>query len=294
MNSRQLQYAVQLAETGSFSKLAELLNVTQPALSKQILALEKELGVKLFKRTNSIVTPTPAGMHFVGEAKELLYKQDQLLRAMQQYKSGDKGEIVIGVTPFRSAYLMPDIVKKLVAKFSGLRVKLVEEGSEQLRHDAADGKFDFAIVNLPVDDSVLEVMPIEPDRLVLTVPKPLCEKHGLKDGKVDFSKCAKLPFVVVSATQEMRVLFDKLCVSCNIHPKISAEVTGLTTAWELAQEGVAATLLPLQFVKTRSDNGSVSLFELRNDTSLRQPAVVLKKGQFKSKYTEYAIKLLEN
>ena len=294
MNSRQLQYAVQLAETGSFSKLAEALNVSQPALSKQILALEKELGVKLFKRTNSIVTPTPAGVHFVREAKELLYKQDQLTRAMQQYKAGDKGEIIIGVTPFRSAYLMPDIVKKLVNKFSGLQVKLIEEGSEQLRHDVADGKFDFAIINLPVDDSVLDVMPIEPDRLVLTVPKSLCEKHGLKEGKVDFSKCAKLPFVVVSATQEMRVLFDKLCVSCNIHPKISAEVTGLTTAWELAQEGVGATLLPLQFVKTRGDNGNVSLFELENDTSLRQPAVVLKKGQFKSKYTEYALKLLEH
>ena len=53
MNSRQYQYAVQLAEVGNFSKLAEALNLSQPALSKQILALEKELGVKLFKRANN-------------------------------------------------------------------------------------------------------------------------------------------------------------------------------------------------------------------------------------------------
>ncbi len=293
MNSRQYQYAVQLAEVGSFSKLAENLNLSQPALSKQILALEKELGVKLFKRANNSVTPTPAGTHFINVARELLYKEDQLIKSMMQYKSGDKGELIIGATPFRSSYIMPSLVQRLTEKFPGLQVKLVEEGSEFLRHDAAEGKFDIAIINLPVDDSVLEVAPLEPDHLVLLVPNKLCEKHNLAGDSIDFSDCSKLPFVVVSATQEMRVLFDKLCVSSNVHPKITAEVTGLVTALEIASSGVAATLLPKQFVRSRAGKGEFTLFELNDNTSLRQPAVVRKKGQFKSKYADYAIKLLE-
>jgi len=280
MNSRQLYYAVQLSEVGSFSKLAEALNVSQPALSKQILSLEKELGVKLFKRANTFVSPTPAGVHFVREAKEILYKEDQLIKSMAQYKQGDKGELVIGVTPFRSSYLMPSLI-------------LVEEGSELLRHDAAEGKFDFAVVNLPVDDSVLEVTPLEPDRLVLVVPNTLCEKHNLKGKNISFAKCTSLPFVVVSATQEMRILFDRLCVSLSVNPKICAEVTGLVTALEIANSGVAATLLPKQFVNSRNQQDNLTLFELTDNTSLRQPAVVRKKGQFKSKYAEYAIELLE-
>lgn len=294
VNSRQYQYAVQLAEVGSFSKLAENLNVSQPALSKQILALEKELGVKLFKRSNNSVVPTPAGVYFVREAKELLYKEDQLTKAMAQYKSGDKGELVIGVTPFRSSYLMPSLVKELTDKFSGLQVKLVEEGSEFLRHDAAEGKFDIAVINLPVDDSVLEVTPLEPDRLVLVVPNKFCEKQELRGESVDFADCEGLPFVVVSDTQEMRVLFDKLCVSLNVHPKIVAEVTGLVTALEIAKSGVAAALLPKQFVNSRAEGGDFTLFEINDNTSLRQPAVVRKKGQFKSKYADHAIKLLES
>lgn len=292
MNSRQLHYAIQLSEVGSFSKLAENLNVSQPALSKQILALENELGVKLFKRTSNLVTPTPAGAHFIEQARQLLYKEDQLVKSMMQYKSGSKGELVIGATPFRSSYIMPKLVKELTEKFSGLQVKLIEEGSEFLRHDAVEGKFDIAIINLPVDDSVLEVTPLEPDRLVLVVPNKLCEKFQLEGKSISFKECDKLPFVVVSATQEMRILFDKLCLSLNVHPKIVAEVTGLVTALEIATSGVAAALLPKQFVNSRAEKGEFTLFELTDNTSLRQPAIVRKKGQFKSQYADYAIKLL--
>ncbi len=293
MNSRQLDYVVKLSEVGSFSKLAETLNVSQPALSKQILSLEKELGIKLFKRMSNSVVPTPAGEHFIKEARRILYREDQLIKSMMQYKSGDKGELVIGATPFRSSYLLPSLIKALTEKFSGLQIKLIEEGSEFLRHDAAEGKFDIAIINLPVDDAVFEVDPLEPDRLVLLVPEKLCEEYKLEGDSLSFTDCEGLPFVVVSEAQEMRVLFDKLCLSLNVHPKISAEVTGLVTALELASSGVAAALLPKQFIESRKNTSGLKIFELTDNTSLRQPAVVRKKGQFKSKYAEYAIKYLK-
>ena len=291
MNSRQLYYAVQLARTGSFSKLAEQLNVSQPALSKQILALEGELGIKLFKRTSNSVTPTPAGAHFIREADQILYREDQLVKSMMQFKSGDKGELIIGATPFRSSYLVPGLIKSLNERFPGLTVKLIEEGSEFLRHDAAEGKFDIAIINLPVDDSILEVIPLEPDRLVLAVPEKLCDEYSLNGESVSFSECEGLPFVVVSEAQEMRVLFEKLCVSLNVHPRIVAEVTGLVTALEIACSGVGAALLPKQLVDKRR-SPSLRVFELNFKTTLRQPAVVRKKGQFESAYAAYAVRLL--
>ncbi len=294
MNSRQLQYAVLLAEAGNFSQVAEKLNITQPALSKQILALEKELGTRLFNRNSTPVALTAAGEHFIREAKELLYKEDQLVRSMGQFKSGDKGQLVIGITPFRSAYLIPQVVKKVRQKFPGIQVKLVEEGSDLLRKDVADGKFDFAVINLPVDEALLDTKPIEPDRLVLVLPNEL-EKNtpALRDqAQVDFKDCARIPFVVVSANQEMRILFEKLCVTAGVRPEIAAEVVGLTTAWEMACSGVAATLLPLQFVRSELYDRQVTVIELKNDVSLRQPAVVVKHGQYLSRPAAYAIELL--
>lgn len=292
MNSRQLQYAVLLSETGSFSQLAQKLNITQPALSKQILSLEKELGLQLFDRNVNPITPTAAGAYFVREAKELLYKQDQLLRSMEQFRQGEKGQLIIGATPFRSAYLLPGMVKQLREKFPGIQVKLVEKGSELLRQDAADGKFDFAVINLPVDEAALEVTPMEQDRLVLVVPEAMAKGDLEKATKIDFSQCAKLPFVVVGQGQEMRTLFDKLCLRTGVIPNIAAEVVGLTTAWEMTCTGAAATLLPLQFVERSHAHQPLKIIALANDVSLRQPAVVVKRGQYLSPYAQYAISLL--
>ena len=76
MNSRQLHYAIMLSEIRNFSQVAEKLNISQPALSKQILSLENELGIKLFDRTTTPLTVTPAGQHFIQGAADLVYKED--------------------------------------------------------------------------------------------------------------------------------------------------------------------------------------------------------------------------
>lgn len=294
LNLRQLQYAVMLSETGNFSQLAEKLNITQPALSKHILTLEKDLGVQLFDRTATPLKMTAAGEFFIKEARELLYKEDQLMRSMEQFCSGEKGLLTIGITPFRSAYLIPKIVKRVRDEYPGVRVRLIEEGSEQLRKDAADGKFDFSIINMPVDEALLEATPIEPDKLVLVLPERLSGKLPASDKnqELDFSQCADLPFIVLGQNQEMRILFEKLCVASSVSPEIAAEAVNLTTAWEMACSGVAATLLPLQFVNSAVSDRKITVIRLKNNVQLRQPAVVTKKGQYLSPYAEFAIELL--
>lgn len=294
MNLRQLHYAVLLAESGSFSHTAEKQGITQPALSKHILSLEKELGVQLFDRTKNPVQLTAAGEYLIREAKELLYKEDMLLRSMEQFRLGDKGQLVIGITPFRSSYLIPDVVKKVREKFPGVTVKLVEGGSEQIRHDAAEGKFDFAVVNLPVDGTLMDIKPIEPDRLALVMSEELYALHSELHGndKVSFSECAALPFVVLGSGQEMRRLFDKLCASSGVSPDIVCEVNNIITASEIAVTGIGAALLPMQFMDERKSSGKLVIKELQNDVELRQPAVVFKKGQYVSPYAEYAASVL--
>lgn len=291
MNARQLQYAIELSKVQSFSQLAEKLNITQPALSKQILSLEKDLGVKLFDRTTTPLTLTPAGEYFVQQAQELLYKEDQLLHALGRFRSGEEGRLVVGISPFRCTYLIPGIVKKIRERFPGVRVVLHEAGSDTLRKEAAEGKYDFAIVNLPVDDSVLEVTPIEPDTLVLAVPKHLCD-HLPAGGEIDFADCRDLPFVVVGQNQEMRQLFDKLCAAADFHPQIVTEVVGLSTAWALAHAGVGAALLPLQFASSSSFDENLKLYTLKGTIPNRQPVIVRRRGQYLSDYAEYAIHLL--
>lgn len=299
MNPKQLQYALELANTCNFSKAAEKLNITQPALSKQIMLLEKDLGVKLFDRNYVPLRLTPAGEHFVKEAAELLYKEEQLKRTMEGFRSGERGRLVIGTSPFRCLYLIPGIVKKVRERFPGVEVCLCDTNSEQVRKDVVDGKIDFAIVNLPVDDSVLDYTPIEPDVLVLAVPNEMLGRiTNMPSGKlaqISFKDCAQLPFVVVDPTKEMRGLFDRLCAASDVHPNIAMETVGITTAWAMAQAGIGATLVPLQFAGDEAlCSGKITLFKIKDNTYRRLPVIITRRGQYLSEYAKFAINLLVN
>ena len=294
LNSRQLSYAVLLSQKRNFSQVAEELHITQPALSKQILALESELGVTLFDRSTTPLSLTPAGEFFIRKAEDLLYKEDQLVRSMEHFRSGDAGQLIIGITPFRSSYLIAEVMKKVRDKFPGIQITLREAGSNILRKEVSEGKYDFAVVNLPVNDSLLEVQALEADKLVLAVPQEQAHLLGEKaeEKEIDFRSCRKLPFVVVGKSQEMRRLFESLCASADIEPTIAAEVVGLNTAWAAAFAGVGATLLPKQFVLQQNLQQNLRLYNIKNAVYTRQPAVVSRRGQYLSSAAKYAMELL--
>jgi len=296
MNAKQLQYAIELSKSRSFSQTSEKLNISQPALSKQILNLEKELNIKLFDRNTVPFTVTPAGEHFLRYAQAMLYQEDQLLRSLEQFRSGEKGRLTIGVSPFRNLILMPEIVKKFKARFPGVQVVLHELASDLLRKEAAEGKYDLAIVNLPVDESVLDVTLLEQEKLVLAVPTALVSRiraDAADPAGIDFAACRELPFVVVAQQQEMRRYFDTLCAANDVTPEIAVEVSGgLTAAWSMARAGIGATLLPLQFAGDRLFDSDLTLFTLRGTTFTRQTAIVTRRGQYLSPYASYAIDLL--
>ena len=298
MNLRQLKYAITLSQTRNFSQAADQLGISQPSLSKYIIHLEDELGVRLFDRNTTPLTLTPAGEFFIRKAQELVYAEDQIQKTMEQFKSGENGRLVIGVTPFRAAYLMPRIVLKLKERFPGVQVVLHEANSTQLRKDALEGICDFAILNLPVEEAILENDPIEPDTLVLAVPKTLVNR--LADPQlppfstIQLKDAQALPFVALGQGQELRHLFDNLCTASNFHPEIAAEVVGITTAWAMASAGVGAVLLPLQFLRMQANNNDLVLYPLPKDVYFRQPAIVTHRGQYISEYAAYAMELLKN
>lgn len=298
MNSRQLKYAIELAQTRNFSQVAEHLGISQPSLSKQIISLENELGLKLFDRNQTPLALTPAGEYFIRKAQELLYTEDQMHKTMEQFKSGKNGRLVIGVSPFRSMYLMPEIVQKIKTRYPGVQVVLHEANSTQLRKDAVEGNCDFAILNLPVEEAILDVTPIEPETLVLAVPNTLVSKLAQPTpppfSAIDLKDAKELPFIALGQAQELRQLFDKLCSASDFYPNISAEVVSISTAWAMARAGVGAVVMPLQFVGMRNFGDDLTLYPLKKGIYSRQPAIVTRRGQYISEYAAYAIELLQN
>lgn len=296
MNSRQIQYAITLSQTLNFSQAASKLGISQPSLSKQILSLEEELGVKLFDRNRVPLNLTPAGEYFIQKAQELLYREEQLHREIRKFRSGENGQLTIGMTPFRSTYLSTDIVKKVRDEFPGVKVTLHEVGIAQLRKDAADGKLDFAIINLPVDTSLMDVIPLKQDTLVLAVPnsmRELIDDSEDTQESLDLIRASKLPFVVLGQGHELRQHFDNMCSTAGFVPNIAAEVTAISTAWSMIHAEVGAAIVPLQpSSNTLADEG-ITFYKIKNSLYSRQTAIVTRRGQYLSKYAKYAIDLLK-
>ncbi len=296
MNTRQTQYVIELSKDLNFSQTAERLGISQPALSKQIMTLEKELGLKLFDRSTVPMTLTAAGEHYVRQAQDLLYREDQLIRSLEAYKSGESGRLVIGISPFRSQYLLPGVIRRIKERYPGVQVILQEAGSDQLRQEAAEGKYDLAVVNLPVDEAALDVTALEPDTMVLAIPREMAKNLPATSAKspacIDLALCADLPFVTVGDQQEMRHQFEAACQDARFHPQIAAEVVGLSTAYALCRAGVGATLLPLQFIRHCGMGDAVELYTLSQPIHSRQPVIITCRGQYVSPYAKYAIELL--
>ncbi len=299
MNSRQLQYAVVLSEVLNISAAAEKLNITQPALSKQILTLEKELGASLFDRSTTPLTITPAGETFIREAKEILFRHSELMRSMQDFKDGNLGRLTIGISPFRASYFLSDIILGLKQEFPGLQIVLNENNSAQLLKDTIDGKVDFSILNLPVDETQLDADELSPEPIMLAVPHLLADKISAKAEKgkypiIDISQCQDIPFIALSKTQELRILFDKICAESGFTPDIVVQVVGITTAYNLARSGIGAAVLPLRFVKAYNTDSELAVFALKNASSRRRAAIITRKGQHITQYAKRATELIKN
>lgn len=294
MNSRQLQYAVVLSRILNVSQAAEQLHITQPALSKQILALEKELGVVLFDRSVNPLRLTQAGEFFVKEAEEFLFREKQIKHSMETFKEKGMGRLTIGISPFRAGYYVSDMIKALREKYDGLQIVLHEAGSEQLHRDTVDGKVDFSLMNLPVDEALLDVIALPTEPVVLVLPKPLLSSlpEHCREGEIDLACCKELPFIALGAKQELRQLFDKMCMTSGFTPYIAVEVVGILTAWSLAKAGIAATVLPQRFVEEKQAGEDVVVCHIQNALTVRRPAIIRRKGQYISKYAQEAINFI--
>ena len=299
MNAKQLQYAVILAQERSFSQAAERLKTTQPAYSKQILSLEKELGVSLFDRSTVPLSMTPAGERFVAQARDILDREEKLRKSMAQYRSGEYGRLTIGLSPFRCAYLIADTVKALQQRYPNLQIILREAGSEELHKAAVEGQNDITIMNLPVDETILNVYPLHPESIVLVVPGDL--QHMLPASKadpeypypvIDLGECMDIPFVVLGKQQELRHLFDNLCDLSGLAPKICTEVVGITTAFAMVLAGVGATILPLPVLLNGREDRQLRYYSLKHCSFTRKPVVAVRKDVQLSEYARYAIELL--
>ncbi len=159
MELRVLNYFLTVAREENITKAAQSLHITQPTLSRQLMQLEEELNVKLFRRSSHRIYLTEDGMILKRRAQELLTLADKTKKDFL-HKDEISGEIMIGTGEFRSSKCLAQMMKSFSAEFPRVQFRMFSGNGEDVRDNIERGIFDIGIVLEPVDLSRYEFVSI--------------------------------------------------------------------------------------------------------------------------------------
>lgn len=282
MELRHLRYFVAVAEELHFRKAAERLHIVQPALSKQISALENELGLRLLDRDRRHVTLTEAGKTFFDEAVAVLARADGAKSRARAVSRGQVGHLNIGFIQPALSGLLPHSLRNYRNKYPDVRIRLTELTSKQALEQVTSRTVHCAFTRLPIelrDELAFEPISQQEVNLVLPEGHPLAEKE-----EIAISEIAEEDLILIDRRVEP-ALHDYYISACNeagFSPRVAHEVNSTWVALGLVAGGLgigfapaSARLTPQQGLVYRTISGDapqLSIGLIWDDTA--KPAVL--------------------
>ena len=146
MTFKIIEYVIAVSEEGSFSRAAQRLFISQPALSQSIRKAEIALGAEFFVRDTHAVRLTAAGELLVREGRELLRQREDLKLRLAGLSAARHDYIRLGISPFYSKYYLPAVLPYFSRHFPSVHLEITEEISVKLEQQVIDGKLDLCFV----------------------------------------------------------------------------------------------------------------------------------------------------
>lgn len=237
MDLARLEYFVAVAEARSFSRAAAARHMSQPALSRQVLLLEDELGQKLFVRTGRGVELNEAGMALLGHARELAEIAERARADMRTRQRSPGGPVTIGLPPRVAQVITADLIERFRARYPDAVISVVEGLSISLREWLVAGQLDVAVLFDPPPSPRMQTETLAREPLVVIGPSPLPLRMRL-------SEVAALPLVMPRTPNALRQLLEQHARPRGLALQIVAEVDSVQTVLSLVARGVAHTVLP--------------------------------------------------
>ncbi len=240
---RQMRYFVTLAETLHFGRAAERLHLSQPPLSRQIAALEKDLGVRLIERHSRQATLTHAGSRFLEDARAVIASFDEACRNAKAADRGELGELSIGFMMHAAYTVLPRLARSYIAAYPEIDLKLREVVPHALVGEVLAGHFDAGILFSPGAVRGLEIRPIYQERLCLAV----YADHRLAGrNSADPDDIKDEPLIATSADSAsmIRKAVEEYCRDAGFEPTIRLEAQLQNTIINLVAEGLGIALVP--------------------------------------------------
>ncbi|GAA4597404.1 LysR substrate-binding domain-containing protein [Planotetraspora phitsanulokensis] len=241
MQFQQLAYFLAVAETRHFTHAAERMRVAQPSLSKQIKALEAELGAPLFSRARGNVTLTPAGEALLPLARRMLADAETARREVAELAGLRRGRVRLGATPSLCAGLLADVLARFHGDYPGVELQVEEGGSRDLVRDLARGQLDLALIILPLqssDPSLVTEEILREDLVVASAAKPGRRPH------IRIDELRGRPLVMFRRGYDLREATLTACRQAGFEPRFAVEGGEMDAVLRFVEAGLGVAVVP--------------------------------------------------
>jgi LysR family nitrogen assimilation transcriptional regulator len=260
MDLKQLEYFVQVAELGSFTRAANFLSIAQPALSRQVRLLEVELRQTLFERNGRGVTMTEAGARLLSHGRGILQQVERARHDMEDHRGAATGRIVIALPPSVSRTLTTPLVTTFRARFPKATLSVVEGLSAYVLEWLAIGRVDCAVVYNVAPSAAVDLMPVLDEQLYLVSARSKKRNELLIGPPITLAAVAEHDLVIPSVPHSIRMLLETALATEGRKASVSLEVESIPAILDLVQQGHAHAVLSLNAVQS---SGQAQAFSVR-------------------------------
>lgn len=239
MDLTQLTHFLKVAEHHGFTRAAEALVMSQPALSRSIARLEEELGQPLFERRSRSVELTDAGRLLESRARQILSLVDDTIAEISD--DGATGRLRVGAIPTIAPFLLPDLLRQFATEHPRCQLAVQEETTDRLVHQVQQGEVDVALLALPIAAKYLEIRPLFHEELFLVL-SPENELNQRK--KITLSDVQSHPFVLLGEAHCLSDTIVSFCRRGQFQPVSVERTSQLATVQELVALGHGVSFIP--------------------------------------------------
>jgi DNA-binding transcriptional LysR family regulator len=276
MDLRQLEIIRAIAETGSFTGAGTRLNVSQSAISRQILLLEDEFHERLFVRLGRRVQITAAG-------EVLLQLSHRVFNDIRDTSSSitDRQKILSGPLNLVGGmtvclYVFPLLLKEFRKHHPQVDIKIATGGQQRLLRRLRTRRADLALLTLPIDDPSFTSVPVLREELMLVMPTghPLSNKES-----VGVEALVGQPFIIFEQGSNTRRTLDEFFVREQIKPNIVAETENIEIIKSMVASGLGISIVPFQSVERETRGGSLKVARIRAQQLVRETGWVYRSDE---------------
>jgi LysR family transcriptional regulator, nitrogen assimilation regulatory protein len=249
MDLKQIAYFVQVAEMGSFTRAASVLRVAQPALSRQVRALEVELRQGLFERNGRGVTLTPAGTRLLAHGRGILQQVQRARQDLEEQRGEPAGLLSIGLPPSVSRSCTAPLVEAFRARFPRATLSVVEGLSTYTLEWLAQGRIDCAVVYNATPTAAVDLLPVLLEPLYLVSARPRQTRAKLRGSSVTLRQLAAQELVTPSRPHAIRMRLETVLAEAGLRPRVGLEIESVPAILDLVQRHAMHAVLSLNAVQ---------------------------------------------